>query len=137
MIKNQSNKEFLELLIGSGVRFFCKNQPNNFYISKTNKIFFTESTNKMDLKDIQTIGELTKLIKESKQCLLKNTASDLVSIANELKKGNVKKAHNKLINDYGNIVLYKVKCLNDVRKELQTSVWKRKITMYKNKKKYG
>ena len=69
--------------------------------------------------------------------LLKNTASDLVSIANELKKGNVKKAHNKLINDYGNIVLYKVKCLNDVRKELQTSVWKRKITMYKNKKKYG
>ena len=37
---------------------------------------------------------------------------------------------------YGNIVLYKLKCLNDVRKELKTSVWKRKITMYKNKKKY-
>ena len=85
----------------------------------------------------QTLEELSQYIKESDSCLLKNTASDLVSIANELKKGNVKKAHNKLINDYGNIVLYKVKCLNDVRKELQTSVWKRKITMYKNKKKYG
>ena len=38
MIKNQSNKEFLELLIGSGVRFFTKNQPNNFYILRTNEI---------------------------------------------------------------------------------------------------
>ena len=60
MIKNQSNKEFLELLIGSGVRFFCKNQPNNFYILKTNEILSKESTNDMDLKDIQTIAELEK-----------------------------------------------------------------------------
>ena len=69
--------------------------------------------------------------------LQKFTANDLISIAKELKRGNVKKAHNKLIDNFSNIVLYKVKCLNDVRKELQTSVWKRKITMYKNKKKYG
>ena len=78
MIKNQSNKEFLELLIGSGVHFFSKNQPNNFYIPKTNEKFSIESTNNMDLKDIQTIGELTKFIKESKQCLLKNTAKKTV-----------------------------------------------------------
>ena len=69
--------------------------------------------------------------------LQKFTANDLISIAKELKRGNVKKAHNKLIDNFSNIVLYKVKCLEDVRKELNTSVWKRRITMYKNKKKYG
>ena len=69
--------------------------------------------------------------------LQKFTANDLISIAKELKRGNVKKAHNKLIDNFSNIVLWKVKCLNDVRKELKTSVWKRRITMYKNKKKYG
>ena len=66
--------------------------------------------------------------------LQKFTANDLISIAKELKKGNVKKAHNKLIDNFGNIVLWKVKCLEDVRKELNTSVWKRRITMYKNKR---
>ena len=35
MVKNQSNKEFLEILIGSGVSFFTKNQPNNYYFLKT------------------------------------------------------------------------------------------------------
>ena len=78
MIRNQSNKVFLELLINSGVCFFSKNQPNNFYIPKTNEKFSMESTNNMDLKGIQTIGELTKFIKESKQCLLKNTAKKTV-----------------------------------------------------------
>ena len=78
MIRNQSNKVFLELLISSGVCFFSKNQPNNFYIPKTNEKFSMESTNNMDLKDIQTIGELTRFIKESKQCLLKNTAKKTV-----------------------------------------------------------
>ena len=78
MIRNQSNKVFLELLISSGVCFFSKNQPNNFYIPKTNEKFSIESTNNIDLKDIQTIGELTKFIKESKQCLLKNTAKKTV-----------------------------------------------------------
>ena len=78
MIKNQSNKEFLELLIGSGVRFFTKNQPNNFYILKTNEILSKESTNDMDLKDIQTISELEKFIEKSDKCLLKNTAKKTV-----------------------------------------------------------
>jgi len=78
MIKNQSNKEFLELLIGSGVHFFSKNQPNNFYILKTNEVISRESTNNMDLKDIQTISELEKFIKKSDKCLLKNTAKKTV-----------------------------------------------------------
>ena len=69
--------------------------------------------------------------------LQKYTANDLISIANELKRGNVKKAHNKLIDNFSNIVLWKVKCLNDVRQELNTSLWKRRITIYKKKKKYG
>jgi len=78
MIKNQSNKEFLELLIGSGVSFFCKNQPNNFYILKKKEIFSTESINDIELKDIQTIGELEKFIKNSDKCLLKKTAKKTV-----------------------------------------------------------
>ena len=78
MIRNQSNKVFLKLLISSGVCFFTKNQPNNYYIPKMNKIFSTESSNNMNLKDIQTIGELTRFIKESEQCLLKNTAKKTV-----------------------------------------------------------
>jgi hypothetical protein len=69
--------------------------------------------------------------------LQKYTANDLISIAKELKRGNVKKAHNKLIDNFSNIVLWKVKCLNDVRQELNTSLWKRRITIYKKKKKYG
>ena len=69
--------------------------------------------------------------------LQKYTANDLISIAKELKRGNVKKAHNKLIDNFSNIVLWKVKCLNDVRQELKTSLWKRRITIYKKKKKYG
>ncbi|SVB13218.1 uncharacterized protein METZ01_LOCUS166072, partial [marine metagenome] len=73
MIKNQSNKEFLEILISSGVRFFSKNQPNNFYMLKINEILFKESTNNVDLKDINTIDELEKFIKKSDNCLLKNT----------------------------------------------------------------
>ena len=78
MIKNQSNKEFLELLIGSGVRFFCKNQPNNYYFIKTNGTSSKKSTKDMVLKDIQTISELEKFIKKSDKCLLKNTAKKTV-----------------------------------------------------------
>ena len=78
MIKNQSNKEFLELLIGSGVHFFSKNQPNNFYILKTNEQLSKESINDIDLKDIQTISELKEFIEKSDKCLLKNTAKKTV-----------------------------------------------------------
>ena len=78
MIKNQSNKVFLELLISSGVCFFSKNQANNFYTPKTNELFSKESTKKMNLKNIKTIDELAKFIKKSNQCLLKNTAKKTV-----------------------------------------------------------
>jgi hypothetical protein len=67
--------------------------------------------------------------------LQKFTAKDLESIAKELKRGDVRKAYHRLIGN--DITVWKVKCLEDVRKELKTPVWKRRITMYKNKKKYG
>jgi hypothetical protein len=64
--------------------------------------------------------------------LQKSVASDLMLIAKELKKGDVGKAYHNLIGN--DITVWKVKCLEDVRKELKTSVWKRRITMYKNKR---
>ena len=64
--------------------------------------------------------------------LQKFVASDLIRIAQALKKGDVGKAYHRLIGN--EITVWKVKCLEDVRKELKTSVWKRRITMYKNKK---
>ena len=63
--------------------------------------------------------------------LQKFVASDLIKIAKELKRGDVEKAYYHLIRN--EITLWKVKCLEDVRKELNTSVWKRRITMYKRK----
>jgi len=64
--------------------------------------------------------------------LQKFVASDLINIAKELKKGDVGKAYHHLIGN--DITVWKVKCLEDVRKELNTSVWKRRITMYKRKR---
>ena len=64
--------------------------------------------------------------------LQKSVAGDLERIAKELKRGDVSKAYHHLIGN--EITVWKVKCLEDVRKELKTSVWKRRITMYKNKK---
>ncbi len=64
--------------------------------------------------------------------LQKSVASDLMLIAKELKRGDVSKAYHHLIGN--EITVWKVKCLEDVRKELKTSVWKRRITMYKNKR---
>ena len=67
--------------------------------------------------------------------LQKFTAIDLEKIAKQLKRGDVSKAYHHLIGN--EITVWKVKCLEDVRKELKTSVWKRRITIYKKKKKYG
>ena len=64
--------------------------------------------------------------------LQKFTAIDLEKIAKELKRGDVSKAYYHLIRN--EITVWKVKCLEDVRKELNTSVWKRRITMYKRKR---
>ena len=64
--------------------------------------------------------------------LQKFVASDLEKIAQVLKKGDIGKAYHRLIGN--EITVWKVKCLEDVRKELNTSVWKRRITMWKNKK---
>jgi hypothetical protein len=64
--------------------------------------------------------------------LQKFTSDDLEKIAKILKKGDVGKAYHRLIGN--DITVWKVKCLEDVRKELKTSVWKRRITIYKNKR---
>ena len=74
MLRNQSNKLFLELMVKSGVSFFTKNQPNNYYILQ--KKIETESklSNNLQLEDIVTIEELTNYINRSDKCLLKNSA---------------------------------------------------------------
>ena len=64
--------------------------------------------------------------------LQKFTAIDLTNIAKRLKQGDVGKVYYSLIGH--DMTIWKVKCLEDVRKELKTSVWKRRITMYKNKR---
>ncbi len=78
MLRNQSNKLFLELMVKSGVSFFTKNQPNNYYILQ--KKIETESklSNNLQLEDIVTIEELTNYINRSDKCLLKNSAKKTV-----------------------------------------------------------
>ena len=78
MLRNQSNKLFLELMVKSGVSFFTKNQPNNYYIVQ--KKIETESklSNNLQLEDIATIEELTNYINRSDKCLLKNSAKKTV-----------------------------------------------------------
>ncbi len=78
MLRNQSNKLFLELMVKSGVSFFTKNQPNNYYIVQ--KKIETESklSNNLQLEDIVTIKELSNYINRSDKCLLKNSAKKTV-----------------------------------------------------------
>ena len=78
MLRNQSNKLFLELMVKSGVSFFTKNQPNNYYILQ--KKIETESklSNNLQLEEIVTIKELANYINRSDKCLLKNSAKKTV-----------------------------------------------------------
>ena len=78
MLRNQSNKLFLELMVKSGVSFFTKNQPNNYYILQ--KKIETESklSNNLQLEEIVTIKELANYINQSDKCLLKNSAKKTV-----------------------------------------------------------
>ena len=49
---NQTNKEYLDFLVNSGVKYFLKNEPNNFYkIEKNTK-------KNPSLFEIKTIEEL-------------------------------------------------------------------------------
>ena len=83
MIRNQSNKLFLELLINSGVNFFTKNQANNLYDSKNLENYNVENNN--NLGKIQSINDLKNFIENSNDCLLKKTAKKTV-----IGDGNIK-----------------------------------------------
>ena len=66
---------------------------------------------------------------------LKNSvASQLANLSKRLKGGSdmdVNNVYSLLIKN--DSILYKVKALKDVQNELKTSVWKRRITIYKRK----
>jgi len=83
MVRNQSNKLFLELLINSGVNFFTKNQANNLYDSKNLENYNAENNN--NLGKIQSINDLKNFIENSNDCLLKKTAKKTV-----IGDGNIK-----------------------------------------------
>ena len=81
---NQTNKEYLDFLVNSGVKYFLKNEPNNFYkIEKNTK-------KNPSLFEIKTIEELfiytqsleNPLKKSSKKTVLYdgNLESDLMII---------------------------------------------------------
>jgi len=66
--------------------------------------------------------------------LKKSVASQLLDLSKRLKGGSEMDVDNV----YGMLVkndtlLYKVKAIKDVQDELKTSVWKRRITIYKRK----
>jgi len=66
--------------------------------------------------------------------LKKSVASQLLDLSKRLKGGSEMDVDNV----YGMLVkndtlLYKVKAIKDVQDELKTSIWKRRITIYKRK----
>jgi len=66
--------------------------------------------------------------------LKKSVASQLLDLSKRLKGGSemdVDNVYSLLIKN--DSLLYKVKAIKDVQDELKTSVWKRRITMYKRK----
>ena len=67
--------------------------------------------------------------------LKKSVASQLLDLSKRLKGGSemdVDNVYSLLVKN--DTLLYKVKALKDVQDELRTSVWKRRITIYKNKR---
>jgi len=67
--------------------------------------------------------------------LKSSIAGQLLDLSKRLKGGSemdVDNVYSLLVKN--NTLLYKVKALKDVQDELRTSVWKRRITIYKNKR---
>ena len=67
--------------------------------------------------------------------LKKSVASQLLDLSKRLKGGSemdVDNVYSLLVKNES--LLYKVKAIKDVQDELKTSIWKRRITMYKRKK---
>ena len=66
--------------------------------------------------------------------LKKSVSSQLLDLSKRLKGGSemdVNNVYSLLVKNES--ILYKVKAIKDVQDELKTSVWKRRITMYKRK----
>ena len=64
-----------------------------------------------------------------------SVASQLANLSKRLKGGSemdVDNVYSLLVKNES--LLYKVKAIKDVQDELKTSIWKRRITMYKRKK---
>ena len=76
---NQKNKDFIEFLTKSGVNFFLKNKPNNYY---ENKGLINNSKKQeaiqLNLSEINSLEKLFDYIKSSDNCLLKETAKSTV-----------------------------------------------------------
>jgi len=67
--------------------------------------------------------------------LKKSVSSQLLDLSKRLKGGSemdVNNVYSMLVKN--DTLLYKVKAIKDVQDELKTSIWKRRITMYKRKK---
>jgi len=67
--------------------------------------------------------------------LKKSVSSQLSDLSKRLKGGSemdVNNVYSMLVKN--DSLLYKVKAIKDVQDELKTSIWKRRITMYKRKK---
>ena len=66
--------------------------------------------------------------------LKKSVSSQLLDLSKRLKGGSemdVNNVYSLLVKNES--ILYKVKAIKDVQDELKTSIWKRRITMYKRK----
>ena len=85
---NQSNKEYLEFLINSGVNFFQNNEQNNYYynVKKDHNKF--ENSSNISLEDIKTIEELANYTESSANFFLKKNANKTV-IFDGNKKSNL------------------------------------------------
>ena len=57
MTKNQSNKEYLQLLIHSGVDFFTKNQPKDLFATIEKNNLTHKPQNNIILPEIKTIND--------------------------------------------------------------------------------
>lgn len=81
---NQLNKDYIELLFKSGVNYFQKNSPNNYYNKKNTNKSIKKNKGKILLNDIKTIDEL-KIFIESIDNPLKKTAKKTVIYDGNLK----------------------------------------------------
>ena len=74
---NQSNKEYIRLLIDSGVHTFLKETPNNFLNLSEKLIKNNISLDSYKLNEINNINQLISCI-SNYECLLKKNANKLV-----------------------------------------------------------